>query len=131
MKYEHTHVSRLDTSPAMVVSQDEETITLVNEDGHTWTDPADQWLPLPRPSITLDLEIENHYYGDEPVTTFKTVEVTEPPADPDARSDWEYDEIFPHTGTGKTEGDSCYFVTVRSSSDPALIPAGTEYEFGT
>ena len=43
MMYRHTHVSVNDGSPAMFVSQTEDTITLVNEDGFEWTDPRDQW----------------------------------------------------------------------------------------
>jgi hypothetical protein len=44
--YVHTHVSARDGSPAMVVSQDATTITLVNEDGFRWTDPLADWHDL-------------------------------------------------------------------------------------
>jgi hypothetical protein len=42
--YTATHTSAHDGSDAMVVAQDEETITLVNEDGFEWTDPRDDWV---------------------------------------------------------------------------------------
>lgn len=41
--YQHTHVSVEDGSPAMVIRQSDGTITLMNEDGHVWTDPAVDW----------------------------------------------------------------------------------------
>lgn len=46
MWYRHTHVSRFDQSPAMLVSSDETTMTMVNEDGFEWTDPIGHWLPI-------------------------------------------------------------------------------------
>jgi hypothetical protein len=46
VNYQHTHESVRDKSPAMLVRQDEATITLVNEDGFEWTDPAGQWRPI-------------------------------------------------------------------------------------
>jgi hypothetical protein len=78
--------------------------------------------------IAVTLLIDNYYDGDKIKTTVET-HVTPPPADEDERGDWEYDEIFQHTGTGNESGNSAYFVTVASSSRPDLIPVGTEYEF--
>lgn len=46
-EYDHTHESTHDGSPAMLVSQDAETITLTNEDGFQWTDPIADWRPIP------------------------------------------------------------------------------------
>ena len=46
-EYDHTHESAHDGSPAMLVSQTAETITLVNEDGFQWTDPIEDWRPIP------------------------------------------------------------------------------------
>lgn len=80
--------------------------------------------------IDVTLLIDNYYDGDKIKTTVET-QVSEPPADEDEREDWEHDEIFQYTGTGQESGNSCYFVTVASSSRPDLIPVGTEYEFGT
>lgn len=45
-EYDHTHESVRDGSPAMIVSQTAETITLVNEDGFQWTDPLENWRPI-------------------------------------------------------------------------------------
>lgn len=82
--------------------------------------------------IKLTLDIENVYEDGEKIKTTVETEVPDPPAtgDSDDDFDWSYDHIFPHTGTGKTGGDAFYFVTVRESSHPGLIPVGTEYEFG-
>lgn len=44
--YRHTHESVHDYSPAMVVSQTDTHITLVNEDGFEWTDHRDDWEPI-------------------------------------------------------------------------------------
>jgi hypothetical protein len=46
MSYEHTHVSRVDGSPAQLVRVVPASIVLRNEDGYVWTDPADQWVPI-------------------------------------------------------------------------------------
>jgi len=80
--------------------------------------------------IDVTLLIDNYYDGDKIKTTVET-QVEEPPADKDSDeyADWEYEEIFSHTGTGQESGNSAYFVTVASSSRPDLIPVGTEYEF--
>lgn len=82
--------------------------------------------------ITVKLEIENHYEDGDQVTTHVDTTVPPPPDedDEDAVDEWEQNWIFPHTGTGQTEGDSSYFVEVVESSDPEAIPVGTEYEFG-
>lgn len=42
-RYEATHQSANDGSPAMMLRQDDTTITLVNEDGFEWTDPRGDW----------------------------------------------------------------------------------------
>lgn len=48
-KYKHTHASVRDGSPAMLVSQTGDSITLVNEDGFEWTDPLTNWRPINEP----------------------------------------------------------------------------------
>ena len=82
--------------------------------------------------VEVTLDIDNYYDGDKIRTVVET-EIPAPPEDKDGDEyqDWEYDHVFEHTGTGRTDGDSCYFVTVTKSSRPDLIPVGTEYEFGT
>ena len=79
-------------------------------------------------TIDVTLLIDNYYSDGDKIKT--TVQTTIPAPDPDDE-DWEYDHIFEHTGTGRTDGDSCYFVTVAASSRPDILPVGTEYEFGT
>jgi hypothetical protein len=86
-------------------------------------------------TIHLTLEIENTYELYEDETTRKEVDVPVPPGDDDgdAYDEWEYDNIFCHTGSAsgtKTKGDSWYDVTVTASSAPGIIPVGTTYEFG-
>lgn len=44
--YTHTHVSFHDGSPAMMVKDREKTITLINEEGYRWTDPAWWWIEI-------------------------------------------------------------------------------------
>lgn len=48
MRYEATHLSAHDGSDAMKLGSDDKPgeITLVNEDGFIWTDPAEQWEPI-------------------------------------------------------------------------------------
>lgn len=78
----------------------------------------------------IELTIDNIYEDGDTVTTHVVAEIEEPPAeDTDEWEDWEQDNIFPHTGTGKTEGDSAYFVKVTACDDPSLV--GREFEFGT
>lgn len=45
-RYEDTHLSAHDGSPAQLVTQDAETMTLRNECGDVWTDPIGDWLPV-------------------------------------------------------------------------------------
>lgn len=45
-RYVATHASVEDDSTAMIVLQDDKTITLMNEDGYTWRDPLNQWVPI-------------------------------------------------------------------------------------
>lgn len=54
--YKHTHESVEDGSPAMLVRQDDTTITLINEDGTTWTDPLSQWRAISTTWPTTDEE---------------------------------------------------------------------------
>lgn len=81
--------------------------------------------------IVVTLDIDNFYEDDENVQTTVHTEIPAPPLDVDSSEydDWKYDHIFEHTGTGKPEGDSGYFVKVVSSSRPDLLPVDTEFEF--
>lgn len=42
--YRHTHVSRSDDSPAMLVCANP--FVLMNEDGYAWHDAPDEWRPI-------------------------------------------------------------------------------------
>jgi len=82
----------------------------------------------PAAPVRLDLSIENVYIG-QTVTTRISTEVPAPPsaAEQELLEDWAADNLFPLTGTGRTEGDAMYWVTVTASSDPSLISVGTTY----
>lgn len=81
--------------------------------------------------VQLDVRIENHYAsGTKTDTTTIVVNTPDEGVDIIEDEDWSYDEIFPHTGTGKTKGDAAYFVEVLKSSADKIIPVGTEWEFG-
>lgn len=92
--------------------------------------------------IAVTLEIDNCYDGEKVRTVVRT-DIEPPPVplgtDPKKLTDeqegdlvdWEQDEIFPHTGTGREGGDSAYFVKVIETDDETIIPLGTEFEFGT
>lgn len=81
------------------------------------------------PAIELHLAIENHYSGDV-VKTEADVTVPPVPTDEDEQEEWRDEHIFPLTGTGASNKDSAYFVTVTFSSRPDLIPVDTKWEFG-
>lgn len=62
--YRHTHVSTTDGSPAMLVQQDDDQITLMNEDGFEWTDPASDWRPIePDSGLEDDLRLIRKHDG--------------------------------------------------------------------
>lgn len=44
--------------------------------------------------------------------------------------EWDQDHIMPLTGTGRTDGDSWYDVTVTSSDRPDILPIGQTFDFG-
>lgn len=81
--------------------------------------------------IHLKLRIENHYELYDMVVTHPEVDVPIPPMDDesDDYSDWAYEHIMAATGSGRTKGDSSYFVEVVGSSHPQFVPVGTEFEF--
>lgn len=89
-------------------------------------------VPAGTPTITVSLEIENIYEDTEPVTTYVTETLPAPPPDTDeeAYQAWHEEYIQALTGTGHTTGDAGYFVEVMASSDEALLPVGTEFEYG-
>lgn len=80
--------------------------------------------------MRLHLQILN-CYPDADVPDEADVEVPRPK---DLTSDegmetWAYAHLFPLTGTGRTEGDAGYFVTITDSPEmPALV--GRRFEWG-
>ncbi|MFE7463085.1 hypothetical protein ACFU6R_03135 [Streptomyces sp. NPDC057499] len=79
---------------------------------------------------TISLRIENRYESGFEVETTSTVMVPLPLPEEgtEERSDWEYDHIFPETGTGFGDGDSWYDVEVTHSTATELL--GLTFEFG-
>lgn len=81
-------------------------------------------------SVTMTLNIEDHYELYDTVIVNKDVTAPTPPTDRDSADfeEWVQDNIYVHTGVGHEDGDSSYFVEITDSSDPDLI--GEEFEFG-
>lgn len=83
-----------------------------------------------RGRIHLHVTILN-CYPDEDVAEEGGVEVPAPGDldDDEGMETWAYDHLFPLTGTGRTEGDAGYFVTIARSPDlPAL--EGRQFAWG-
>jgi len=79
--------------------------------------------------MKIELTIDNIYEDGTEVRTHVAADIEPPPPEgTDEWEDWEYDEIFCHTGTGKVEGDAGYFVEVTACDDPSLV--GRKFEFG-
>lgn len=80
-------------------------------------------------TATVTLKITNGYEDGSEVVTTPVAEVPLPiPMDLDERVEWGYEHIFPHTGTGRPEGNSWYEVEVAESTAPELL--GATFEFG-
>jgi hypothetical protein len=102
-----------------------------------WTKALDQVFGTPdtpnssdqENTITVSLKVENIYPDDIVVNTVldATVEAPETLESP-GLDEWAFDELFPFTGTGRTDGASAYDITVTASSEPALV--GRNFEFG-
>lgn len=82
-------------------------------------------------TVTVSLSIGNHYELHPSVTTTVT-DVTvpaPPPAEPATRrQEWATEHLLPFTGTGHTDGDSSYDLTITASSDTTLV--GATFTFG-
>lgn len=78
----------------------------------------------------VTLHIENTYSDGFQATTTQVAEVPLPmPSEQsDERTEWEWEHIFPHTGTGWSSGDSFYDVEIVQSTAPELI--GATFDFG-
>jgi len=79
---------------------------------------------------TIALRIENRYDDGVEVetTAVATVPLPLPAEDTSERTDWEYEHIFPLTGTGQESGDAWYDVEITHSTAPELT--GLTFEFG-
>lgn len=79
-------------------------------------------------TATLKLRIENAYDDGTEIQTEAVVTVPLPyPEELGEQTDWEYEHIFPQTGTGRG-GDAWYEVEVVESTAPELL--GRVFEFG-
>lgn len=125
---------RTGDAKAVVWEAPEGTVGFVLDSRVRWYDAENNYTnaDVSHRYIALGLAIENHYEDGDEVDTTANILIPAPPedTDSDAYQDWEYDYIFPATGTGKTEGDSSYFVEVVTSDCPDVIAVGREYEFG-
>jgi hypothetical protein len=73
------------------------------------------------------LAIEN-IYPDGTQNAVAAVDVPAMPSEAEAREEWAYEHLFPMTGTGRTEGNSAYVVTITESDISAAV--GQMFEFG-
>lgn len=82
------------------------------------------------PAVTVSLEIRNHYADGTLITTVVNDVTVEKPwdLDDDELADWAMQELFEFTGTGRTEGDSAYDITITASNDHWLV--GKTFEIG-
>lgn len=77
----------------------------------------------------IDLSIQN-IYPDEVVTTTVTGLTVPAPDDYDTETldAWAQQHLFEHTGTGRTDGESGYDITITASTDSRLLRR--TFEFG-
>jgi hypothetical protein len=77
-----------------------------------------------RPTVIIDLEINNSYELYNDVTSYVwRAEVPTPPANENTEEyrEWEYDQLTSRTGIGRPRGNSWYSGEITWASDPALI----------
>lgn len=83
-------------------------------------------------TVTVSLEMSNHYEYYDTVVTYETDAVVPAPPmgerDTEAFNDWAFTHLFQFTGAGHTDGDSWYDVTIVASSDPTLV--GLDFTWG-
>lgn len=88
-----------------------------------WTDEEAEAV---RPKHHIEVKVEN-VYPDGTVRTNAEAEVPLPPLQD--LDEWAEEHLMPLTGTGRTEGDAGYFLTItKFDARPELV--GTEYEWG-
>lgn len=88
--------------------------------------------------MQIVLQIENTYEAEPGSRRLKRVtiptrveaQIAPPPNSKDGEewTQWLDENILPHTGTGRSEGDAWYDVKVIECEDPTLV--GREFSFG-
>lgn len=79
-------------------------------------------------TATIKLRIDNAYEDGSEVETEATTTVPLPyPDDLNEQTDWEWEHIFPQTGSGRTDGAAYYEVEIVESTAPELL--GKTFEF--
>ncbi|MGW8953477.1 hypothetical protein [Streptomyces sp. NPDC055709] len=79
-------------------------------------------------TATIKLRIENAYADGAEIETQAVITVPLPyPYDLNEQAEWDYEHIFPETGTGRS-GDAIYEVEIVESTAPELL--GKTFEFG-
>lgn len=77
----------------------------------------------------VKIKVDN-VYDNGTITETKEVEIPLPPDQlGDDYDEWAYDNLFCHTGTGRTHGEAGYFVEVLESELASLV--GEKFEWGT
>lgn len=90
-------------------------------------------LLRPLTYVPVTLKVENEYASGYEQTNVIEAKVPLPPEDDgspeatEARSEWEMEHLFPHTGTGRT-GDAYYTVTVTAAADESLVGYTAEWQ---
>lgn len=80
--------------------------------------------------ITFSAEIEQVHPGHVSRISVNDITVPDPPPDGcTERWQWEWNNIGALMLTGAASNGVSYFVTITASSDDALLPVGTEFEF--
>jgi hypothetical protein len=84
------------------------------------------------PHLVVTVEIENTYelYGDITTVAENIVIPVPPEQDSDDFDEWFHDHIVPWSGCGRPDGDSWYDFEITASSDEAVLPVGTTYDWG-
>lgn len=80
--------------------------------------------------MKITVKVDNIYEDGTEVTVTEEADIEEPWGEPDTDDweDWADEQLFPLTGTGKTEGDAGYFLEITACEDASLV--GQKFEWG-
>lgn len=86
--------------------------------------------------IDIEVSVENIYEDGSNVATVVTATVDEPKVGPCDQggcdlSEWADDNIYPHTGTGRTDGDAAHFAEIVKAPAGWEFLVGEQFEWGT